>query len=971
MINIKNILFLSSLILYIVSNNIYSQQKDNSTIKIYVEQFKTDPRGPYKDIRWFCKDGSIVPPKERCSEPGGVQRARYKDEVESLGKTNKIYLGQILATTPNQDFWDEANQNSRLKQYQLERYLRAIDNGWILRRAQFYRGAYQAEDEENWGIKFYEWLLAKDDVISEQYFLIRESVKDIPHQGNDNKLQNIRAVSKNISDEYAPFMDLRVKIHGQPEMSDLAKVKSFKENNKAKLSPGLIKQFDELIADMEFVYKPMDLNSLEKYLKNISNESTLKDSISLFIKKYSQGGSIKEKISGAIDLIWHIRKNLLTEKKSKGRLALLDISIKLEEIVFREIDKWETFSVNELLLKNYFLCKVIAATGYIEIWEWEYVKPKLSPPNYEAINLGELNTYVEHSRRIVEWGTGMARSNYEDVINLYAGFEPLGYGFLDDRIRSALLLPLGKVVERLNKFVSSQASFSNNIMDLEDNGSVRGLNPGYAMGELVVISDSPEEINFSADKIYVFDRPPADLKPVAGIATVTEGNIVSHVQLLARNLGIPNAVISPTILNDLKKYSGRKVFYAVSKKGTVILKPAEKMSSTEKKLFEKKERSDERIKVPVDKLELNNTKIVNIRNLRAVSSGKICGPKAANLGELKYLFPDKVVEGFVISFGIFREHLDQLMPGKSITYWQFLNNIFVETSEMQKRNVKQEEIDAFTLQQLDELRNAIKRIKLLPGFVNDLEANFKIILNKPMGSIAVFIRSDTNMEDLKDFTGAGLNLTIFNVVGKEEILQGIRDVWASPYSERSYKWRQKFLLNPENVFPSLLIIPTVNVDKSGVMITKGITSGNDDDITVAFSRGAGGAVEGQAAETYLLAKNGENILLSPSREIRFNVLPETGGSTKGISYFQNPILEQNDLVMLRVLASEIKSKLKSEGNNSPIGPQDIELGFLNEKIWLFQIRPFVENKNAAKSEYLESITPDFPANKKIDLKQKI
>lgn len=970
MFNFQNLLLLF-LFIFFYCSGVFAQQKDNATIRNYIEQFKTDPRGPYKEIRWFCKDGSILPPKERCLEPGGVQRARYKDDVEALAITNHIYLGQILTTTPFQDFWDETNFNSRLKQYQFEKYLSAVDNGWILRRAQFYRGAYQAEDEESWGINFYEWLLEKDDIISKQYFLIRESIKDIPHQGDNNIVQNIRAVSKYISDEYSPFMDLRIKIHGQPDATDLTKVKNFKENNKSKLNLDLLKKFDELIADMEVVYRPADLNSLEKYLKNLPNNSALKVSITAFIKNHSPSSSIKEKISDAIDLMWLIRKNLLGEKKPKARLALLDVSINLEEIIFREIDNWESLTVKDLLLKNYYLCKALASTGYIEIWEWEYVERMLYRPNSEVINLGELNTIVEYGRRIVEWGTGMARSNYEDVINLYAGFEPLAYGFLDDRIRSSLLLPLGKVVGRLNKFVSTQSSFSNMIMDIEDKGSVRGLNPGFAMGELVVISDSPEEREFSADKIYIFDRPPADLKPVAGIATVTEGNIVSHVQLLARNLGIPNAVVSPEILKQLKNYSGTKVFYAVSRERTVILKPAAHMTSTEKKLFENKERSDDRVKVPVDKLELTVTKIVNLRNLRAINSGKLCGPKAANLGELKYLFPDNVVEGFVIPFGIFREHMDQLMPGSKESYWQFLNRIFYETAEMQKLNVKQAEIDAFTLQKLDELRTAIQSIYLLPGFVNNLEESFINILNMPMGSIPVFIRSDTNMEDLKDFTGAGLNLTIFNVLEEEKILQGIRDVWASPYSERSYKWRQKFLINPENVFPSLLIIPTVNVEKSGVMITKGITSGDDDDITVAFSKGAGGAVEGQLAETYLLNKNGDNILLFPSRESRYILLPDTGGSTKGITYFQTRILKQKDLDTLRVLSSEIKSKINSTHNRSSIEPLDIELGFKDSKIWLFQIRPFVENKNAAKSEYLESITPDFPANKKIDLKQKI
>ena len=55
------------------------------------------------------------------------------------------------------------------------------------------------------------------------------------------------------------------------------------------------------------------------------------------------------------------------------------------------------------------------------------------------------------------------------------------------------------------------------------------------------------------------------------------------------------------------------------------------------------------------------------------------------------------------------------------------------------------------------------------------------------------------------------------------------------------------------------------------------------------------------------------------------------------------------------------SETKSEG------PYDIELGFKDNKIWLFQIRPFVENKNALKTEYLNSITPEMRDTKMIYL----
>src|SRR5690606_20226655 len=150
----------------------------------------------------------------------------------------------------------------------------------------------------------------------------------------------------------------------------------------------------------------------------------------------------------------------------------------------------------------------------------------------------------------------------------------------------------------------------------------------------------------------------------------------------------------------------------------------------------------------------------------------------------------------------------------------------------------------------------IKNMPLQTEFLAQLEEGFTQVLEKDLGAIPVFLRSDTNMEDLKAFTGAGLNLTIFNAVSRDKIISGIKDVWASPYTERSFKWRQKYLLNPENVFPSILVIPSVDVDYSGVLITKGISSGNPEDLTIAFSRGAGGAVDGQAAETYLIKDTG-------------------------------------------------------------------------------------------------------------------
>ena len=77
----------------------------NQEISAMIAKFKIDQRGPYRDIRWFCLDGSFVLPQERCPEIGGVQRARYKPIVEALAKSNHIFLGQILSETYNKAFW--------------------------------------------------------------------------------------------------------------------------------------------------------------------------------------------------------------------------------------------------------------------------------------------------------------------------------------------------------------------------------------------------------------------------------------------------------------------------------------------------------------------------------------------------------------------------------------------------------------------------------------------------------------------------------------------------------------------------------------------------------------------------------------------------------------------------------------------------------------------------------------------------
>ncbi len=640
-----------------------SQTTNTAAVKAMISRYKKDPRGPYLDIRWFCQDGTTRAARDPCPDIPGNQHARLKEEVIKLGAREHIFLGQILTSTPYADFWDEDQGHSRLVQYQLERYLFAIDNGWVNQRAQYYRGALQVEDENNWGIGFYFWLLKDSAALQSTFFLLRQSAKDIPHKADNNTALLVRSLSRTISDTFPTFLDLRVKIHGTPDEGDIQRVSDFKQKNKQRIPADLVPKFDSLLQQMSIMYQPFKVSDFVGYLKKLPNESRAAEVLTLFIRQYPKLTSPAERCQLTSYTALELRRAVTSPMMPSARLALIDISNKMEGLMKNEASQWKPTTLKELLSMVRCLSEAATAFGFLELWEWDLISKSMTLPVGNTIRMQHMSEFSENTRHVLEWGTAMARAMYTPVLAVYREFEPLAAGFFDDRIRASILLDLGLAAGRLGDAVSLEAGFANEVMKIPGQHTIRGLNQGYTKGELVVVSGSPEKTVLSPDKIYVFHHPPANLKPVAGIMTVTEGNIVSHVQLLARNLGIPNAVISQENMNALSAFNGTMVFYAVSPKGTVIIKPIAEMDAEEADLFKQKKEREEKISVPIEHLRLDQPVIHNLRDVNASLSGKICGPKAANLGQLKQMFPENVVEGLVLPFAVFYQHMQQLAPG--------------------------------------------------------------------------------------------------------------------------------------------------------------------------------------------------------------------------------------------------------------------------------------------------------------------
>lgn len=926
-----------------------AQAPESERIRSLVERLRGDRRGPFQAIRWFCPDGSVLPPQERCAEPGGFQHGMLKPEVRALDERG-IHLGPVLAGLDFGAFWDAEDRHARARQYLLVDYLRAADDGWIMRRARYYRGAVQAEDEETWSRAFLEWLLARDEALRSEFYLVRQLAGGLPRTGDAGLATRVRALAKDIAEAEPAFTDLRVKIHGHPDAGDATRVAAFRNARAARLTGGLVDQLHELEDGLRRLYGGGAEERLAAMAGSLGGGGAVADRLGAVLEGPPEGGPSREewRVVQLAQLLWEARVAVETPgTPAARRIQLLDVSLAAETALMAGSAAWTPADLAALLRKNHALARAVAGVGLIERWEWAQLEPSMGPPpGARAIEVGELARCARRARRVVEWAAGMVRAVWGPEVERWSAFEPLVRGMIDDRTRSSALLLLGGSSAILADLAAHESGEVNHVLDLTFQSEVRGVNAGLARGRLEVIDPArTEEERFAPDRIYVLLQPPAEMKPVAGIASVSEGNLVSHVQLLARNLGIPNAVFSPRALQELAEHDGEEVFYAVSPRGAVLMKPAAEMTAAEQAAISNRVAADERFTAPVDRLDLSQRSVLDMRELTADDSGRLCGPKAANLGVLSHLFPDAVPPGLVIPFGVFAAHLEQQRPDADGTYWDAVHAVFAANAAAD---------ETVLAEGLRDLRRAIAEIPFRDGFRAEIEARFREWLGFELGERAVFIRSDTNMEDLEGFTGAGLNLTVPNVRGADEVMQAIRDVWASPFSERSYLWRSRALTNPAAVYPSIVILPSVAVDKSGVLITTGVATGDPGDGTIAFNWGGTGAVGGQAAETWLLEGSGDDVLLFPAREPEFTRLLPGGGLQSVAVSFDSPILGAGERAQIRAVESLIRGRLPGT-RGLTTGPYDVELGFRDGHLWLFQVRRFVERGVGRATTYLMSL----------------
>ena len=218
----------------------------------WIVDMKKAERGPFSRLRWFCTDGRVTPPKPYvCGEEGGHQHGEWSEQTKELrGKGYKI--ANLLAGADGKELIAQPGFVELYNQMLVEKYLVAADDGWILRRAMFYRGAIQQEDEAEGGRNLLVAMIAKPEWIGTRFPAMRIGVRLLPHGKETASVQKVRQLSASLSDQDEGFKSLRGKIHGTPDAGDAQRVRDYA----AKVSdPDMKAKYLELAEEIDEVYQ--------------------------------------------------------------------------------------------------------------------------------------------------------------------------------------------------------------------------------------------------------------------------------------------------------------------------------------------------------------------------------------------------------------------------------------------------------------------------------------------------------------------------------------------------------------------------------------------------------------------------------------------------------------------------------------------------------------------------------------------
>lgn len=207
-----------------------------------------------------------------------------------------------------------------------------------------------------------------------------------------------------------------------------------------------------------------------------------------------------------------------------------------------------------------------------------------------------------------------------------------------------------------------------------------------------------------------------------------------------------------------------------------------------------------------------------------------------------------------------------------------------------------------------------------------------------LGSTAVAVRSSATAEDLPDLSFAGQQDSYLNIYGETELLEAVRNCWASLWTSRAIGYRLQMGIDQGALAMGVVVQSMVEAEVSGILFTANPASGDRTEIVINASYGLGESIAGGkiTPDTYVLDRSSLAIkdTVIGSKEVQVVSIGKQGVVTRPVAMgkqIESSVSPSTlrDLARLSIDIEQIFDGI----------PQDIEWAQENGKIFILQSRP--------------------------------
>lgn len=479
------------------------------------------------------------------------------------------------------------------------------------------------------------------------------------------------------------------------------------------------------------------------------------------------------------------------------------------------------------------------------------------------------------------------------------------------------------------------------------------LNPGEARGRLRYFRTTAEyesaagELGWS--DIVAMPCPPDDVPRVAGIINTAPITPLSHTNVLASGWGIPNAIVRD--LDDVVRRDGLDgawVRYRAQEDAVTLERLSRAPALTRPAWHQ------QRIRLEAPFLE--DAPVLALHRLRGADRDSY-GTKAASLGELHHVLDSRTAD-LTAFYARPRPPRPDLLghlaarlgePGASperlraaaaarvaetvrapegVALPFRLHHLFLTSSPALQQGIGKLkmalELEAFDV--IDSLALSLQQLTRTTPMPDEVERAITASV-APLSADGrrLVVRSSSNAEDLPGFSAAGIYDSVTTVRGTDQLMDAVRQVWASLVSPRSVRLRHQAGIPLDDTYMGVIVQEYVPAGLGGVLVTCNPTRRED------------------FRNVYINCAPG-----SPERVVDGTILPqqylyntvEGGGRTVdvGSSGEDLPAATRAALARLALAGRLLQSHF---GADDPDGALDIEWLMTTEGAFrLVQVRPY-------------------------------